>query len=57
MIAKKLKNSRFLKMLKIQKVSDGEPTMGGVPLDLLFVKRERLVADVAETVLGTAITY
>lgn len=44
-------------MLKIQKVLDGEPTMGGVPLDLLFVKRERLVADVAETVLGTAITY
>lgn len=33
-----------------------EPTMGGVPLDLLFVKREGLMADVTEAVLGTAIT-
>lgn len=33
-----------------------EPTRRGVPLDLLFVKREGLVADVTEIVLGTAIT-
>lgn len=33
-----------------------EPAMGGVPLDLVFVKREGLVADVTEIVLGTTIT-
>lgn len=40
---------------RLKKYWMSEPTMGGVPLDLLFVKREELVANVTEIVLGTAI--
>lgn len=55
-VNKEIKEQKILKKgLKCKKYWMSEPTMGSVPLDLLFVKREGLVADVTEIVLGTAI--
>lgn len=55
-VNKEIKEQKILKKgLKCQKYWMSEPTMGSVPLDLLFVKREGLVAGVTEIVLGTAI--